>query len=137
VRGVGRRPRTFGTSEPLTRFLLLAGLVAVVALPTGLTFWYWRLTRLGPAEARMALLDTGWSEARRELNRQEKWRTWGLTRRRPRPAKKPPPRPEERPEPTGPRRSFAEALALTCGMVCAGGFVAFIAVMFLVRYFAR
>ncbi len=76
------RPPGFGElSEPTTRFLLLMGLLAVVTVPAGLVFWYWRLARLNPAEARMVLLDTGWREARRELNRQEKWRAWGAARR--------------------------------------------------------
>lgn len=124
----------YRSAEPLYRFLMLAGLVAIVTLPTALVFWYWRLTRLSPGEARMVLLDAGWRETRRELNRQEKWRAWGLVRRRPKSAKRPPPLPEKKPEPTGPRRSFVEALALTCGMVFFGGIAAFIVVMVLVRY---
>lgn len=124
----------YRSAEPLNRFLMVAGLMAVVTLPTALTFWYWRLTRFSPGEARMVLLDTGWRESRRELNRQEKWRAWGLIRRRPKPARRPPPPPEERPEPTGPRRGFLEALALTCGMVFFGGIAAFVVVIFLVRY---
>ncbi|HET6574344.1 MAG TPA: hypothetical protein VFG68_12110 [Fimbriiglobus sp.] len=127
----------YNPAEPLNRFLMLAGLTAVVTLPTALAFWYWRLTRLGPGEARMVLLDTTWREARRELNRQEKWRAWGLSRRRPKPAKKPRPLPEERPEPTGPRRSFVEALTLTCGMLFVGGLVAFVAVIILVRFLGK
>jgi hypothetical protein len=126
--------REYSSAEPLNRFLMLAGLAAVVTLPAALAFWYWRLARLGPGEARMVLLDTGWRESRRELNRQEKWRAWGLSRRRPKPAKLLRPSPEERPEPTGPRRSFIEALALTCGMVFFGGIVAFAVVMVLLRY---
>jgi hypothetical protein len=108
--------------------------MAIVTLPTALAFWYWRLTRLSPGEARMVLLDTGWRESRRELNRQEKWRAWGLARRRPKSARRPQPPPEERPVRTGPRRSFFEALGLTCGMVFLGGIAAFIVVMILVRY---
>ena len=116
---------------------MLAGLMAVVTLPAALAFWYWRLTRLSPGEARMVLLDTGWRESRRELNRQEKWRAWGLTRRRPKSARRPPPLPEERPVPTGPRRGFFEALALTCGMVFFGGIAAFVVVIVLVRYLGQ
>jgi hypothetical protein len=126
----------YNDAEPLYRFLMLAFLLAVATVPAGLAFWYWRLTRLGPAESRMVLLDAGWREARRELNRQEKWRAWGLARRRPKP-KKPRPEPEERPKPTGPRRSFAEALALTCGMVALGGVVAFVVAIVLVRWLGR
>jgi hypothetical protein len=129
--------RDYSRSEPLYRFLMLGGLVALATLPTALVFWYWRLTRLGPGEARMVLLDTEWRESRRELNRQEKWRAWGLTRRRPKPARKPRPLPEERPEPTGPRRSFLEALALTCGMVFFGGIAAFVVVIVLLRYLSK
>lgn len=127
----------YRSAEPLNRFLMLAGLVAVVTLPTGLTFWYWRQSRLSPGEARLVLLDTAWRESRRELNRQEKWRAWGLARRRPRPARRPPPPPEGRPEPTGPRRSFVEALALTCMMVFFGGIAAIGVVFVLVRYLGR
>jgi hypothetical protein len=129
--------RDYGSAEPMNRFLMLAGLAAVVILPAALVFWYWRLTRLGPGEARMVLLDTTWRESRRELNRQEKWRAWGLSRRRPKPTKLLRPPPEERPEPTGPRRSFVEALVLTCGMVFFGGIVAFVAVIILVRYLGK
>jgi hypothetical protein len=127
----------YSQSEPLYRFLMLSGVLALTVLPAALAFWYWRLTRLGPGEARMVLLDTGWRESRRELNRQEKWRAWGLARRRPKPARRPPALPEERPEPTGPRRSFLEALALTCGMVFFGGIAAFVVVIVLMRYMNR
>ncbi len=125
-------------AEPLYRFLMLAGLSTVVVVPAGLAFWYWRLTRLGPAEVRAVLLDVGWREARRELNRQEKWRAWGLARRRPKPAaRRRPEPPEERRAPTGKRRSFGEALALTCGLVFLGGIVAFAAAIFLVRWLGQ
>jgi hypothetical protein len=129
--------RGYSTSEPLYRFLMLAGLVAVVALPTALVFWYWRLTRLSPGEARMVLLDCGWRESRRELNRQEKWRAWGATRRKPRPDLRPRLQLNEKPQPTGPRRSFFEALALTCGMVFFGGIAAFVVVIVLIRYLGQ
>lgn len=129
--------RNYSSAEPLNRFLVLAGLTALVTLPAALAFWYWRLTRLGPGEARMVLLDAGWRETRRELNRQEKWRAWGLSRRRPKQSKLLRQSPEGRPEPTGPRRSFVEALALTCGMVFLGGIAAFVVVIFLVRYLGR
>jgi hypothetical protein len=117
----------YDRSAWVTRFLLAAGLIAGAVLPAALVFWYWRLTRLGAGEARMVLLDTQWREARRELNRQEKWRAWGLSRRRPK-------RAAERRKPTGPRRSFWEALGLTCGMVFVGGIVAVVAVIALVRW---
>jgi hypothetical protein len=123
----------YNPNEPADRFLLLGGLAAVITLPTGLAFWYWRLIRLNPAEARLTLLDTGWRETRRELNRQEKWRAWGSFRRNPRPVKKT--RPEKPPRPTGKRRSLAEAVALTCGMLLLGGIAAFVAAVFLVRWF--
>jgi len=70
--------RGVGLSPEYTRFLLTAGLCAVVAFAFGLALRYWRLVRLSRDEARMILLDTEWSDARRELNRQEKWRAWAL-----------------------------------------------------------
>jgi len=127
----------YRSDESMNRFLMLAGLTAVVTLPTALAFWYWRLSRLNPGEARLILLDTQWRESRRELNRQEKWRAWGLVRRRPQAARHSRPLPEERPAPTGPRRSFLEALALTCGMVFFGGIAAFVVVIVLLRYLGR
>jgi hypothetical protein len=58
------------------RLLLFLGLTAGTALVARFAFWYWRLARLTKAEGDMILLDTGWREARREINRQAKWAAW-------------------------------------------------------------
>ncbi len=76
--GNPRRMRNPAISHELTRFLLFTGLSAVFAFGFGLVFNYWRLRRLSRDEARLLLVDTEWSESRRELNRQEKWRVWAL-----------------------------------------------------------
>lgn len=64
----------------LTRGLLLGGTAALGGFAARFGFWYWRLARMTRDEARMTLLDAGWRETRRELNRQEKWRAWGRAR---------------------------------------------------------
>ena len=56
--------REYVSAEPLYRFLTLSGVLALSVLPAALAFWYWRLTRLGPGQARMVLLDTAWRESR-------------------------------------------------------------------------
>jgi hypothetical protein len=104
-------------SDAGNRFLLLAGLVAVVGLAAGLTFWYWRLARLSGAEARMILLDVQWSESRRELNRQEKWRAWGRTRGRPKSVKR------------RKRRGFIEAAARTFVILVGSLIIAILAIV--------
>ena len=71
---------SLSTSASMSRFLLLAGLCGAVGLTFGLVFWYWRLARLGPEQARMVLLDAQWREVRPELSRQEKWRAWAAYR---------------------------------------------------------
>lgn len=68
------------TSDAMSRFLLLAGLWGFSALAAALVFWYWRLSRLGPEQAGMLLLDTGWRETRPDLSRQEKWRARAANR---------------------------------------------------------
>lgn len=75
-------PGRGGRDRPEHRFLMLLGVFGLASLVVGLVFWYWRLTRLSRAEGAMTLLDTGWRENRRELNRQEKWRAWGVKRAR-------------------------------------------------------
>jgi hypothetical protein len=89
-----RDPAGFG--EPL---LLLVGLAAVVGVPVVLGFWYWRLHRYTPDEARMVLLDTGWRETRRELARLEAWRAWLRNRRLAKATPTPPPEPVNRSKP--------------------------------------
>ena len=64
----------FGISPPFARLVMVLGTLTFCLIAMRLVFWYWRLTRLTPEQARMVLLDTEWSESRRELNRQEKWR---------------------------------------------------------------
>ena len=87
-----------GSASTGQRFLVFAGLAGGAALAAGLAFWYWRLARLTRAEAAMLLLDAGWRDGRRELNRQEKWRAWGVRRARRRAGLVDdlPPRPKER-----------------------------------------
>lgn len=63
-------------SSPLNRFLVSIGIVSFVTLTLGTIFWYWKVSRYSNIEARMTLLDTGWYENRRELNRQTKWIAW-------------------------------------------------------------
>lgn len=65
-------------STPLHRLLVMIFLMAVVGGLIWFVTWYWRLLRLNRDEARMIVLDAGWREGRRELNRQAKWRSWGL-----------------------------------------------------------
>jgi len=67
-------------SPPTSRFFVLLGMLFFGTLLARLVFGYWRLRTMGPAEARMMLLDTGWSETHRERVRLEKWRAWGRKR---------------------------------------------------------
>src|SRR5207249_7624622 len=60
-----------------SRFVLFVGVLAAVGVAARLVFWYWRLAGLNADEARLAVLDTGWAEVRREAARQETWRAWG------------------------------------------------------------
>ena len=69
-------------SSPLDRFLILVGLAGFLALTFSTVSWYWKLSRLSKIEAHMTLLDTGWRESRRELNRQAKWTAWSDGRNR-------------------------------------------------------
>jgi hypothetical protein len=73
-------PEAFGAAAWFTRVVVLGGVVAAGGALAGFGFWYWRLLRLTPVEARMVLFDAGWRESRRELNRIEKWRAWGRAR---------------------------------------------------------
>jgi hypothetical protein len=109
-------------SDAGNRFLMLGGLSAVAGLAAGLVFWYWRLARLGAAEARMVLLDVQWFESRRELSRQEKWRAWGRARGRPKRAKR------------RRRRSFLEAAALTFIILIGALFIAVLAIVVIMRF---
>ena len=63
-------------SSPRDRFLVSIGIVSFVSLMLSTIFWYWKISRFTNFEARMSLLDTGWYENRRELNRQAKWIAW-------------------------------------------------------------
>jgi hypothetical protein len=65
-------------SAELSRFLVLIFAVALVAGVARLAFWYLRLCRLTPLEARLILVDTQWQENRRELARLETWRSHRL-----------------------------------------------------------
>jgi hypothetical protein len=60
-----------------SRFLLLGGVVGLGGLVLTLLTGYWAAAAQRPDAARQYLLDLGWRESRRELNRREKWRAWG------------------------------------------------------------
>lgn len=62
----------------LSRFLLLTTLTVMVAAISRMAFWYLRLRQLNPQEARLLLTDTLWKANRRELARQETWRSHAL-----------------------------------------------------------
>lgn len=76
----GYTPPPGGMPPGVTRFVVLVGILFFGFLLSRLVFGYWRLRVMGPAEARMILLDGGWSETSRERSRLEKWRVWGRTR---------------------------------------------------------
>ena len=61
-------------ADYLSRFLLALSFFLVVALAARFVFWYWGLLQLQRDQAQMILVDTQWSEHRREMSRQEKWR---------------------------------------------------------------
>ncbi len=71
-----RRSDTLFVPDYLSRFLLAFGFFLAVAIVSRFVFWYWRLLQLQRDQAQMILIDTQWSEDRREMNRQEKWRGW-------------------------------------------------------------
>jgi hypothetical protein len=62
--------------NPISRFLLVTGVVTGVSFALWFVFWYWRLATMNRDEARAICLDTQWRTARREYNRPEKWRGW-------------------------------------------------------------
>ncbi len=64
-------------NDGTSRFLVAAGALAFGSLAAGSLVWYWSASKMRPAVARQFLLDLGWGESRRELNRREKWRAWG------------------------------------------------------------
>ena len=64
-------------NDGTSRFLVAAGALAAGSLAAGSLVWYWSASKMRPAVARQFLLDLGWGESRRELNRREKWRAWG------------------------------------------------------------
>ncbi|MBX9624029.1 MAG: hypothetical protein K2X82_09490 [Gemmataceae bacterium] len=72
---------------PVTRLLLLVGLVLFAGLAGRVVFGYWRLRRLSPAEAGLVLQEAAWDGVRRERVRIERWRVWGRGRRAKRAAK--------------------------------------------------
>jgi hypothetical protein len=69
-------PRT--QSDELSRFYMLTLFIVAAAGVAGLVFWYLRLSRSSPLEARLILTDTLWLENRREVARQETWRSHRL-----------------------------------------------------------
>jgi hypothetical protein len=58
------------------RILISMLLIFSFAFFAKILFHIWRLRRLNRDEGMLILQDTQWSEQRRELNRQEKWRAW-------------------------------------------------------------
>jgi hypothetical protein len=58
------------------RFMILVAIFAAPALVCGLAFRVFRWYRLPPQEARLILLDEQWQALRRELARQETWRSF-------------------------------------------------------------
>ncbi|MFO0852222.1 MAG: hypothetical protein U0871_27210 [Gemmataceae bacterium] len=118
-------------TDPGSRLVLLIGLAAPLALVAGLTFWYWRLARLTPAEAWMMVLDTGWREARRELARQETWRARVRNRRLSRAEATPLPSADP-PPPRKPRR-WARGCAITLAIITGGLVFACLAAIFITR----
>jgi hypothetical protein len=71
-----------GMNTGTTRFVVLVGLLFFGTILGRLIFGYWRLRTMSAAEGGMVLLDNGWSETRRERQRQEAWRLWGHKRAR-------------------------------------------------------
>jgi hypothetical protein len=63
-----------------SRLYVLLGLLFFVTVTARIVFSYWRFRTMGPAEARMILLDDSWRETHRERSRLEKWRVWGRNR---------------------------------------------------------
>jgi hypothetical protein len=70
-----------GMNMGTTRFVVLVGFLFFGTILGRLVFGYWRLRTMGPAEGGMILLDGGWTETRRERQRQEVWRIWGRNRK--------------------------------------------------------
>jgi hypothetical protein len=64
-------------SRGVSRFFVLLGMMFFGTLIATLVFRYWRLRTIGPSEAAMILLDSGWEQTHRERVRLEKWRLWG------------------------------------------------------------
>jgi len=63
--------------DPLeSRYLLTASAFLILAVGLRAVFWYWRLQTMNRDQARLILHDTAWSENRRQLSRQEKWRAY-------------------------------------------------------------
>jgi hypothetical protein len=69
-----------GMNTGTTRFIVLVGFLFFCTIIGRLVFGYWRLRMMNAAEGGMILLDGGWSETRRERQRQEAWRIWGRKR---------------------------------------------------------
>jgi len=69
-----------GMNTGTTRFVVLVGILFFGMILARLVFGYWRLRMMNASEGGMILLDSGWSETRRERQRQEAWRIWGRKR---------------------------------------------------------
>lgn len=67
-------PDPFFVADYMSRFLLTFTIFLIVGLSARFAFWYWELLQLRRDQARLLIVDTLWSEDRREMNRQEKWR---------------------------------------------------------------
>lgn len=63
-------------NSPMARLVLFAVVLGSVVIPFTLVMWYRRYRNLTGQEAGMMLLDSSWSEHRREAARLETWRIW-------------------------------------------------------------
>lgn len=64
----------------LSRTLMTAGVLIVLGLTIRFGFWLWRHLALNREQAKMLLQNVQWEEARREIDRQEKWRAWAVAK---------------------------------------------------------
>ena len=63
-------------SRSVSRCVLAVGLFVGLGIAVRFAFWFWRVATLNREQAKLYLTDAQWAEARREIDRQEKWRAW-------------------------------------------------------------
>jgi hypothetical protein len=63
-----------GFTTVMNRSLLAVGFFVIVGFAVWFVSWYWRLASMSRDEGRLTVIDTQWSEMRRDLNRPEAWR---------------------------------------------------------------